>query len=148
MIAKDTYRSRAVSRVLGQADSTTKRLLIVDDEQTLREVFKEALSREGYDVETASSPEQALEKLGEEHFDAVLLDQVYKTSPFSGLDALRKIRATGCSVKVIMMTGYLDVADEVAEAVKEGAYSQVIQKPSTLSEISRIIANCLSEAAD
>ena len=145
MLTKDSFGRTAVPRAVGQVDSTTKRLLIVDDERTLREVFKEALSREGYEVVTATSPEEALTKLREQQFDAVLLDQVYKASPFSGLDALRKIRESGCSVRVIMMTGYLDVADEVAEAVKEGAHPEVIQKPSTLAEISRIIASCLSK---
>jgi len=121
------------------------RILLIDDEELLRDVWQEALAEEGYDVETAESPEHAFLMLEREHFDLVLLDEVFKTGPYDGLDAFRKIRQLHGSIPVIMMTGYSDVEDNVVQAVREGAYRQTIKKPSTLAEITDIVSNCLLE---
>jgi len=121
------------------------RILLIDDEELLRDVWQEALAEEGYDVETAESPEHAFLMLEREHFDLVLLDEVFKTGPYDGLDAFRKIRQLHGCIPVIMMTGYSDVEDNVVQAVREGAYRQTIKKPSTLAEITDIVSNCLLE---
>ncbi|MBN2209149.1 MAG: response regulator [Candidatus Coatesbacteria bacterium] len=134
--------SETTDRV-GRRGSRRKRILIVDDEQTLRDVWQEALQDEGYEVETAESPEHAFLILESDEFDLVLLDEVFKTGPYDGLDTFREIRKRFCSVAVVMMTGYMDVEDNVARAVEEGAYHHVIKKPSTLAEITEIVSDCL-----
>ena len=53
---------------------TRARILLIDDEELLRDVWQEALVEEGYDVETVESPEHAFLMLEREHFDLVLLD--------------------------------------------------------------------------
>jgi len=125
---------------------TRARILLIDDEELLRDVWQEALAEEGYDVETAESPEYAFLMLAREHFDLVLLDEVFKTGPYDGLDAFRKIRELHGSIPVIMMTGYSDVEENVVQAVHEGAYRQTIKKPSTLAEITGIVSDCLLES--
>jgi len=125
---------------------TRARILLIDDEELLRDVWQEALVEEGYDVETAESPEHAFLMLEREHFDLVLLDEVFKTGPYDGLDAFRKIRELPGSIPVIMMTGYSDVEENVVQAVHEGAYRQTIKKPSTLAEITGIVSDCLLES--
>lgn len=138
----DRSMSKETDR-LNNGSRKRKRILIVDDEQTLRDVWQEALRDEGYDVETAESPEHAFLLLENDAFDLVLLDEVFKTGPYDGLDTFREIKRRFCSVPVIMMTGYLDVEDNVARAVEEGAYRHVIKKPSTLAEITEIVSDCL-----
>ena len=122
------------------------RILIVDDEQTLRDVWQEVLVEEGYEVETVESPEHAFLVLEHERFDLVLLDEVFKTGPFDGLDTFRKIRGICGTLPVIMMTGYSDVEENIGQAVQEGAYRQVIKKPSTIAEITGIVSDCLLES--
>ena len=125
---------------------TRARILLIDDEELLRDVWQEALVEEGYDVETVESPEHAFLMLEREHFDLVLLDEVFKTGPYDGLDAFRKIREVYGSIPVIMMTGYSDVEENVVQAVHEGAYRRTIKKPSTLAEITGIVSDCLLES--
>jgi len=140
----DSSAPKAVNPASRKA-GTRARILIVDDEETLRDVWQEALTEEGYWVETAESPEAALGKLDKERFDLVLLDEVFKAGPFDGLDAFRQIKRLCSSLPVIMMTGYPDVEENIARAIKEGAYRQVIRKPSTVAEITRIVSECLAE---
>ena len=123
------------------------RVLIVDDEQTLRDVWQDVLLEEGYDVETAESPEHAMVMLDSGEFDLVLLDEVFKTGPFNGLDTYRKIRSLYVSIPVIMMTGYSDAEENITQAIREGAFRQVIKKPSTIAEITGIVSNCLLESS-
>jgi len=121
------------------------RILIVDDEQILREIWQDALQDEGYDVATAKDPEEALKMLDSREFDLVLLDQVFKASALNGLDALREMNIRRYSAAVIMMTGYTDAEPNIVKAVREGAYRHTIRKPSTLTEIMEIVRNCLLE---
>lgn len=141
----DSLTSRGIDSMLEKRHKRP-RILIVDDEQTLRDVWQEVLAEEGYEVETVESPEHALLVLENENFDLVLLDEVFKTGPFDGLDTFRKIRGTYGGLPVIMMTGYSDVEESIAHAVQEGAYRQVIKKPSTIAEITGIVSDCLLES--
>ncbi len=141
----DSFASKGIDPVL-EKKHKRPRILIVDDEQTLRDVWQEVLLEEGYEVETAESPERALSVLESERFDLVLLDEVFKTGPFDGLDTFRKIRSLHGALPVIMMTGYPDVEENIAQAVQEGAYRHVIRKPSTLAEITEIVSDCLLES--
>ena len=141
----DSLTSKGIDPML-EKKHKRPRILIVDDEQTLRDVWQEVLLEEGYDVETAESPEHAFSVLQRERFDLVLLDEVFKAGPFDGLDTFRKIRSLYGSLPVIMMTGYSDVEESIAQAVQEGAYRQAIKKPSTIAEITEIVSDCLLES--
>ncbi|MBN1591855.1 MAG: response regulator, partial [Candidatus Coatesbacteria bacterium] len=87
----------------------------------------------------------ALLILERESFDLILLDEVFKIGPFDGLDTYRKIRSLNPSIPVIMMTGYSDVEEHITQAIQEGAFKQVIKKPSTIAEITEVVGNCLME---
>jgi len=141
----DSLTSKEVDPMLDKKHKRP-RILIVDDEQTLRDVWQEVLAEEGYEVETVESPEHALLVLENERFDLVLLDEVFKAGPFDGLDTFRKVRGLFHTLPVIMMTGYSDVEESIAQAVQEGAYRQVIKKPSTIAEITGIVSDCLLES--
>ena len=100
-------------------------ILVVDDERNILTSVSRALSLEGYDVEVAGSAEIALDKVGKQTFDAILLDvQLPGIDGLAMLDALRKLEIT---TPVIMMSGHATI--EVAmEATRRGA-DDFIEKP-------------------
>ncbi|VAV84497.1 hypothetical protein MNBD_DELTA01-1125 [hydrothermal vent metagenome] len=80
------------------------RVLIVDDEEGIRLLYKEELEEEGYEVELASSGEEALKKLDSSHLDMVLLD--IKMPGMDGVEVLRKLKEKYKELPVILCTAY------------------------------------------
>ena len=80
------------------------KVLIVDDEAPVRDLFSDLLKKDKCFVKSAASGEEALELIAKEDFDVVLLD--IKLSGISGLETLKKIKDTKPSVTVIMITGF------------------------------------------
>jgi two-component system NtrC family sensor kinase len=89
-------------------------VLVVEDNLPVAEVCKSYLDQLGYDVEFASSPQDALSFLqGAEQVDVVLSD-ILMPGGMSGLDLARKLRQTRPSLPIVLMTGFSDCANEVA----------------------------------
>ncbi len=109
------------------------RILIVDDEATIRSSLLEALEAEGYLVEAAETGEEALAKCHATVFDLVVTD--LKLPGVSGLEILQALRNQGNQTPVIMMTAYGDV-DTAVRAMRLGAYD-FIPKPFKLGEIKK-----------
>src|SRR5690349_16834088 len=89
------------------------RLLVVDDEPAVRDALRRALTLEGYDVEAVPSGDDALARIdsaGEP--DAVVLDLLMPG--LDGLDVCRRLRRSGSSVPVLMLTALDAVSDRVA----------------------------------
>ncbi|RKY03416.1 MAG: hybrid sensor histidine kinase/response regulator, partial [Spirochaetes bacterium] len=101
------------------------KLLVIDDEQIIRDGCTRILSKEGYDVTTAEGGEQGLEIIHKQRPDIVLLDM--KMPGISGLEVLGRINQLKIDVTVIVITGYATVETAV-DAMKEGAYD-FISKP-------------------
>jgi DNA-binding NtrC family response regulator len=101
------------------------RILIVDDEEFVRESLVEVLSAAGYATATASSVGEALAALSSQSVQAVLTD--LRMPDRDGMELLRELRRLGGAVPVVMMTGVGTVRDAV-EAIKSGAYD-FLQKP-------------------
>jgi DNA-binding NtrC family response regulator len=97
----------------------TGRLLIVEDEQTHREMLQEALAGQGYTVDIAACGQDALGLLSRHHYEAVLLD--IRLPDMDGMQLLRVLRERQPECLVLMMTGQAAVAAAV-EAMKLGAY--------------------------
>jgi two-component system response regulator AtoC len=108
-----------------------RRILVVDDEENLRLVLRTLLRRAGYEVETASGGEEALEKVESFGPDVVLTD--VRMPKMSGLDLLAALRAKSSPATVIVMSAYGSV-DLALEAMKAGAYDYVA-KPFKPDEI-------------
>jgi len=108
-----------------------KRILIVDDEENFRHMLSVILIKEGYEVQTASNGDEALQKLIVSPFDQVLCD--IRMPRMDGLEFLREIRKTGVEATIIMMSAYGTV-DIAIEAMKLGAYDY-ISKPFKPDEI-------------
>ena len=100
------------------------KILIVDDEQSLREYLAIALEREGYEVSKAASGEEALRLLEEETFDLTLVD--LRLPGADGLQVLRRAKSMDPTLVVMMMTAYSTVETAV-EAMKHGAFDYLIK---------------------
>ena len=98
------------------------RILIVDDEEVLRDVLEVVLRRENFDVVLAASGEEALSVLDTEEVDLVILDIMLPG--ISGIDTLRAIRIANPTVPVIVITAFSSI-DGAIEAMKHGAFHYI-----------------------
>jgi two-component system response regulator PilR (NtrC family) len=115
------------------------KILVVDDEKSMREFLEIMLRRDGYDVESAESGAIALEKIEKRFFDAIICD--VKMPEVDGLDVLRKAKETWPDTAVIMITAYASTETAV-EAMKQGALDY-ITKPFKVEEIRIVIRRAL-----
>jgi CheY-like chemotaxis protein len=81
-----------------------KRILVVDDEEGIRLLFKEELEEEGCEVEIAASGEEAIERLESNSIDLVLLD--VKMPGMDGIEVLRKVKERWKNLPVVLCTAY------------------------------------------
>ena len=107
------------------------RVLVVDDQDTIRHFISKALEDEGHEVVTAPSGEAALGFFGADPPDAVILD--LKLPGMSGLEVLGKIKATERETVVIMITAYGEISSAV-KAMRMGAFDY-IPKPVDLDHL-------------
>jgi two-component system response regulator PilR (NtrC family) len=114
-------------------------LLVVDDEPDLRTLYELTLIREGYDVETAGSVEEALARLGENDYSAVITDM--RLPDGTGLDILRHLEDGGRAEKAIVITAY-GSAENAVEALKAGAFDY-LTKPVDLRQFRQVVASAL-----
>ena len=117
-------------------------LLVVDDEPDLRTLYELTLLREGYDVESAGSVEQALMHLKDRTYSAVITDM--RLPDGSGLDLLAKLEQGGRREKAIVITAY-GSAENAVEALKAGAYDY-LTKPVDLRQFRAAVASALGRA--
>jgi DNA-binding NtrC family response regulator len=111
------------------------RVLVVDDDQLLRQLVTDQLSRSGFDAAAAASGEDALAALQASDYDVVLLD--IRMTGMSGLAALREIRQLDDPPEVIMLTADTSLGTGL-EAMRYGAYDY-LTKPATLDEMEALI---------
>ena len=117
------------------------RILVADDEQSMREFLDIMLKKEGYKVSLASNGEEVAKLVENDLFDLVLMD--IRMPKLDGISALKKIKANAPETVVIMITAYAS-ADTAIKAMKEGAYDY-ITKPFKVEEIKLIIKNALEK---
>jgi DNA-binding NtrC family response regulator len=110
-------------------------VLIVDDDEVMRETISDVLRKRGYEVALASSGGGALSAIKKNIIDLVLLDM--KLPDIDGIEVLKKIKEFDTEILVIMMTAYSDVQTAVS-AMKSGAY-HYINKPFELEELRLLI---------
>jgi DNA-binding response OmpR family regulator len=119
-----------------------KRVLIVDDEENIRQMTRLALEAAGYEVGEAASGMEAFAIIGgDDSWDAVLLDQ--KIPGMVGTEVLRRIKVMLPSVQVIMMTAYASV-ELAIESMKLGA-TDFVRKPMTPEILRNALAAAFAE---
>ena len=118
------------------------RILIVDDEEVLRDVLDAVLRRDGFDVAMAASGEEALSVLdADDAVDLVILDIMLPG--ISGIDTLRAIRIANPNLPVIVITAYSSI-DGAIEAMKHGAF-HYIPKPFKNEEVILTVNKALEQ---
>jgi len=122
-----------------------KRVLIVDDEENIRELTRLALEAAGYEVVEAANGLEAFAIIGsDESWDAVLLDQ--KMPGMVGIEILRRLTVMLPTTPVIMMTAYASV-DLAVEAMKLGA-TDFVRKPMTPEILRNALTAALTKASE
>jgi len=116
-------------------------ILIVDDEQSMRDFLSIMLKKEGYDVVAAETGQDALKAVQTEIFDLVISD--VKMPGMDGIDVLKTVKEVSPETVVIMITAYA-TAETAVEAMKRGAYDY-ITKPFKVDEIKLIIQKALEK---
>jgi two-component system response regulator PilR (NtrC family) len=119
----------------------TERVLVVDDDQSLREFLAITLSREGFEVETAASGPAALEKVAEVPIDLALVD--LKMPGMDGLETLRRLKEANETISVVIVTAFSTTTTAI-QALKEGAYDYLI-KPFKVDELKLVVQKALEE---
>ncbi len=116
-----------------------EKILVVDDEQSMRDVLSIMLKRAGYAVTAASDGDEAIAHLGKEIFDLVITD--LKMPKVGGLDVLKAVKASSSDTVVLVITAFAS-AESAVEAMKHGAYDY-LTKPFQVDEVQLIIRNAL-----
>jgi two-component system response regulator PilR (NtrC family) len=114
-------------------------LLVVDDEPDLRTLYELTLLREGYDIETAGTVEEALMHLKDRTYSAVITDM--RLPDGTGLELLKRLEESGRREKTIVITAY-GSAENAVEALKAGAYDY-LTKPVDLKQFRAVVASAL-----
>jgi len=122
--------------------SSTK-IFIVDDELVMRKSLSGWLERDGYEVDTAESGEEAIEKLKKTRFDLLLVD--IKMEGISGLDVLKHVMENDPDVAVVMITAYGSISTAI-EAMKNGAHDYLL-KPFDPDELGVLIEKVVEQQA-
>ena len=114
--------------------SLTPKILVVDDEESMREGCVQTLAEEGYKVLTAENGNRGLNMAKQESFDLVILD--LRMPGLQGLDVLKRLRDDDPDIIVIVITGYATI-DSAVEAMRRGAYDFLPKpfSPEALVEI-------------
>ncbi|MGD0168358.1 MAG: sigma-54 dependent transcriptional regulator [Smithella sp.] len=119
---------------------TSRKILIIDDEESIRDGCHQILTRKGYHVESTGEPLRGLEIALRDAYDLILLD--IKMPKMSGLDILKKLKEeNNVSAKVIIITGYGTISMAV-EAMRQGAFN-FITKPYSADELKDAVSNAL-----
>ena len=118
------------------------RILVIDDERSIRNTLKEILEYEKFDVELAEDGMQGIEVLNSMKFDAVLTD--IKMPKMDGMEVLNSILKDHSDIPVVMISGHGDI-DTAVEAIKKGAFD-FIQKPLDLNRLLVTLRNALDRS--
>lgn len=114
------------------------RLLVVDDEENIRILFKEELEEDGYEVEVAGNGFEALDKMKEANFDLIVLD--IKMSGMDGIQTLNAVKKINKDQPVILCSAYGEFKQDFSTWVSD-AY---VVKSADLRELKQTIKNLLN----
>lgn len=109
----------------------TPKILIVDDEEIMRNSLTDWLREDRYQATAVENGEKALEKVRKEKWNLILLD--LKMPGMDGIEVLKEVKRINKDIPVIIMTAYASV-DTAVEAMKKGAYDYIV-KPFNLEEV-------------
>ncbi|MDR0307523.1 MAG: sigma-54 dependent transcriptional regulator [Chitinispirillales bacterium] len=109
-----------------------KNILVVDDQEHIREAIAETMRRGGYEVKTAKSGPEAVDLFKQEQFDLVISD--FSMKPMNGVELLEKIKQIDAEVPFLIVTAFGSIETAV-DAMKKGAYDFLQKGDSLLKEL-------------
>jgi DNA-binding NtrC family response regulator len=116
-------------------------ILVLDDDPDTVEVLEHLLTRQGYRVQSATSPEQGMDKLASRLYHILILD--LRLPGMGGIEVLQKIREKDRDLAVIVLTGYPSV--ETAVASLKGGVSDYVEKPIDRDKLLEAVAGVVRE---
>lgn len=119
------------------------RILIVDDEKSIRNTLRDILEFEQYEVDEAVDGMECLVKLKQNKYDVLVMD--IKMPKMDGMEALERIQLLAPDVPVVMISGHANI-DTAVEAVKKGAFD-FISKPPDLNRLLITIRNAMDKSS-
>jgi len=120
--------------------STKAKLLIVDDERSLRELLEIFLKKEGFAVTCAASAEEGLSLVKTSEFDVIISD--IQMEKLTGIDFLREIRNTGFAGQFILLTAFAS-AETAIQALKMGAFDYILKTENFMEELKLVVYSAL-----
>ncbi len=118
--------------------TSKKMILIVDDDNFMRETISDILREKGYDVDWAMSGEEAIKKVEEKKYDIVLLD--LRLGGMDGCETHKAIKKSNYSAKTIMMTGYSQ--DKTIKECLDDGVCGVLYKPFDIDKLLKLVEEC------
>lgn len=118
-----------------------EKILIVEDDAFFREIFSDLLREEGYQVDTAASGSEALDRLSRINYHLVVTDMVLQD--ISGLDVLSRVKQIDAGIEVIVVTGYGNMESAIY-ALKNGARDYLV-KPISHDEFKHVVKLCVEQ---
>src|SRR5437764_1126875 len=116
------------------------RILIVDDERSIRELLEIFLKKEGFTVNSAMSAEDGLVQVRSADFDLIISD--IKMTDMSGIDFLRELRKTSFSGQFILLTAFAS-AETAIQALKMGAFDYILKTENFMEELKLVVYSAL-----
>jgi two-component system response regulator AtoC len=117
------------------------RILVVDDDPSIRETFEDHLTTSGYEVRCAGTAEEALQSWTDFQPDLIITD--VRMPGMSGIELLTKLRVSDEDADVLVITAFEDMETAVA-AMKAGAYDYLV-KPLDLDQVELLVERCLKD---
>lgn len=119
-----------------------KRILVIDDEATIRDLLSSFLTAKGYQVVTAASVHEALRVAADEPPDLLISDLQLEDG--DGFEIIEKIKRTQPNLPVILLTGVL-FDEEVVDQVIRNLVTQYLEKTTPLTRIGEIVKKLLNQ---
>jgi DNA-binding NtrC family response regulator len=120
-----------------------ERVLLVDDEEKFLDVMAKRMHNRGIEVVTVASAKEALEKIEQELFDAIILDLMMPG--MNGLEAMKAIKKKKPQLQVILLSGQVTLEKGI-EAMKLGAFD-VVEKPADIEDLVKKIRKAEAKTA-
>lgn len=125
----------------------SRRIMVIDDEEAIRDSFQLALEETDYHVEAAESGEKGIEKMRKGKYDLVFLD--LKMPGMNGVETLRELRKLDGDVRIHIVTAFhSDFGDQLKQAAEDGIDFEMLKKPLTSDEIHFVARSVLEGLVD
>jgi DNA-binding NtrC family response regulator len=122
------------------AEAEKRKILVVDDEDTVCRSIKKALQREDYDIDVALSGEDGLKMQQQKDYDVIIVDLMMPG--LNGMDLLKSLKAISPAVQVVMITGYPTMKNTL-QAMQIGAFD-FLPKPFLPYDLRSLVTRALA----